>query len=258
VYGEFTNTNSCQMDTKSEIRVLSLFEAFAELKRPLTLTELSESLGIPASSCFNLVRGIEHRGYLYAARARGALYPTRRLFDVARAIFASDVVSPAVRARMETLRDDVEETTCLAHRRGKEVVYLEVHESPHSIRFSVKVGETRDLHSNSMGKAILASMPPDERGQLLKTLSYRKHSPRTISTAAALERDIEAGRKRGWYSNFGETAADALAAAVPVRIGGETYGLGFVGPHYRVEPHLDRYVKALARAAADISALPTS
>ena len=246
------------MDTRSEVRVLTLFEAFAEKKRPLTLTELAESMGIAASSCFNLVRAVEDKGYLYAAKARGALYPTRRIFDVARSIFASDVVSPHIRDRMETLRDEVGETTCLAYRRGQEVVYLEVQESLHSIRFSVKVGETRDLHSNSMGKAILGSLPDAERARLLKTLSYRKHSAKTLTSPAALERDIALGRERGWYSNFGETAPDALAAAVPVRIGGETYGLAFVGPRYRVEPHLERSVKSLTRAAAEISAIPSS
>ncbi len=241
------------MDLKSEIRVLNLFELFAEVGRAMPLTELAERMGIPASSCFNLVRGVEQRGYLYAAKARGALYPTRRLYDVAKSILDNDVVTPAIRARMAALRDEAGETVCLAQRRDREVVYLEVHESHHSIRFMVGVGDTRDLHSNSMGKAILATLTPAERARVLQGLSYRRHSPRTLVTPEALEADIEKGRARGWWGNEGETAPDALAVAVPVRIGAEWYGVSVVGPAARMSPSLDSLVQALRETAADIS-----
>lgn len=241
------------MDLKSEIRVLSLFELFAEVGRAMPLTELAERMGIPASSCFNLVRGVEQRGYLYAAKARGALYPTRRLYDVAKSILDNDVVSPAIRARMAALRDQAGETVCLAQRRDKEVVYLEVHESHHSIRFTVGVGDTRDLHSNSMGKAILATLAAGDRERVLQRLSYRRHSPRTLVTPEALSADVERGRQRGWWSNEGESAPDALAIAVPVRIGSEWYGLSIVGPASRMSPMQDTLVKALRETAADVS-----
>ena len=241
------------METKSEVRILSLFELFAQSGRAMTLTEVAESLHIPASSCFNLVRKVEQRGYLYAAKSRGALYPTRRLYDVAKKIFDNDVVTPTIRARMADLRDQVGETVCLAQRRDKEVVYLEVQESRHSIRFAIRVGDTRDLYANSMGKAILASLNKTERDRIVAGLNFRPLSPKTLSSRKALEADIEHGRKRGWYSNVGETAVDVLAAALPVLIGAECYGLSIVGPSNRMKPELDSHLKALHRAAAEIS-----
>jgi len=241
------------MDAKSEVRVLSLFEAFADTGRPMSLSELAERLGIPTSSCFNLVRAVEQRGYLYAARARGALYPTRRLFDIAKAVFEHDAVSPAIRSRMAALRDEVGETVCLAQRRDKEVVYLEVQESPQSIRFIVNVGDVRDLHSNSMGKAILSTMAKEARERLLASLSYRRYTPRTLRSASELEADIERGQERGWYGNSGESAPEALACALPVRVRSEWYGLAIVGPSQRMEPKLKRHLTALRTAARDIS-----
>lgn len=240
------------METRTEVRVLRLFEVFADLGRPAPLTELAERLSIPASSCFNLVRAVEERGYLYAARARGALYPTRRLYDVARTILDNDAVSPAIRARLARLRDLVGETVCLAQRRDKEVVYLDVQESRHSIRFTVAVGETRDLHANSMGKAILSTMADADRERVLAALGYRAHSPNTLRSAAALTADIERGRERGWYCNDGETAPDALAMAIPVRIGADWYGASIVGPAYRMRPALDTHLQALREAVHDI------
>lgn len=241
------------MDAKSEARVLGLFEAFAEAGRPMSLSELAERLSIPASSCFNLIKAIEKRGYLYSAKPRGGLYPTRRLFDMAKAVFEQDVVSPSIRSRMAKLRDEVGETVCLAQRRDNEVVYLEVQESPQSIRFIVHVGDTRDLHANSMGKAILSTMTDEARARLLEGLTFHRHTARTLRNARELEADIARGRKRGWFGNAGESAPDALACAVPVRIGSEWYGLAIVGPNHRMEPAMKRHLAALRVAAEDIS-----
>jgi DNA-binding IclR family transcriptional regulator len=241
------------METRSEVRVLGLFEAFAASGRAMTLSELAESLKIPQSSCFNLLKGVERCGYLYAAKARGAIYPTRKLFDVAQTIFAHDAVTPEMRARMASLRNECGETVCLAKRRDAEVVYLEVIESAQSIRFSVHVGETRPLHANSMGKAILAQLPAAERRKVLGTLDYTALSKSTLASADALEADIERGKQRGWFSNFGETVPEAIAAALPVRIAGEWYGASIVGPASRMQDRLGQHVDALQRAVADIT-----
>lgn len=244
------------MDTKSEIRVLSLFEAFARSGRAMQLTELAEVLQAPVSSCFKLVRAVERCGYLYLNRPRGGLYPTRRLHDIGRAIYEHDRISPAIRERMRALRDAVGETTCLAHRRDGEVVYLEVIESMHSIRFSVQVGDTRPVHANSMGKAILSTLPAHDFDRALRSLSYTRFSPRTRVTPEALAADIARGRRRGWYGNDGETAPDALAAAIPVCIGGDWFGIAVVGPKQRMAPSLEQHLQALRAAARDIGAQP--
>jgi DNA-binding IclR family transcriptional regulator len=234
------------MDLKSELRVLGLFELFAAAGQPMQVSELAERLGAPLSSCFKLVRAIEERGYLYAPGARGALYPTRRLHDLGRTLLEHDPVSATIRVQLAALRDTVGETVCLGVRRGRDVVFLEVVESPHAIRFTLAAGDTRSLHANATGKAILSTLPPAALRRALQELSYERHSASTLTDAEALAADIERSR--------GEAVADALAIAVPVRIGGDGYGLGIVGPTYRMEPLLDGHLRAL-RAAADAIAL---
>lgn len=229
-----------------------MFELFAQIGRPMQISELAGHLGVPISSCFKLVRAVEQRGYLYSPRARGALYPSRRLYDVGKAILENDVLSPRIRGRIAALRDQVGETVCVGQRRDAEVVFLEVAESMHPIRYSVGVGDTRALHVNAMGKAILSTLPPGELQRVLGSISYERFAPNTLTTAEALAKDIEASRSRGWYGNFGEAVADALAIAVPVRIGANWYALAIVGPTYRMEPELARHLQALFDAAREI------
>ena len=48
---------------KSADRVLRIFELIAE-RGPLTFSEVVVALGLPASSTHNLLKTLEHRGYL--------------------------------------------------------------------------------------------------------------------------------------------------------------------------------------------------
>src|SRR3546814_9475019 len=74
------------MDVKTAGRTVDLFELFAKSKAPLTLSEIARGLSAPQSSCFNLVRALEARGFLYSIGGTKRLYPTRKLFDIAQAI----------------------------------------------------------------------------------------------------------------------------------------------------------------------------
>jgi len=80
------------MDVKSASRTLDVFELFAREQRPLTLSEVATALDAPLSSCFNLVRALKGRGFLFGVGPRRQIYPTRKMYDVASAIAASEFV----------------------------------------------------------------------------------------------------------------------------------------------------------------------
>src|SRR3546814_8707031 len=94
------------MDVKTAGRVIDLFEVFASLKRPATLSELSRNMEIPVSRCFNLLKTIENRGYLYAVKPRGGVYPTKRILELARVIAANDPIASRVSPVMQAWRDE--------------------------------------------------------------------------------------------------------------------------------------------------------
>jgi DNA-binding IclR family transcriptional regulator len=246
------------MDVKSATRVLDIFEAYADARVPLSPSQMADRLRIPMTSCFNLMRTIESRGYLYALQARGGRYPTRRLLEIAQVISGSDPIGATVTAILGRLREDTGETVCLAKRNDLGVLYTEAFESPQRIRYIVRPGETRTLHANSIGKAILATLAPAELDATLDRIEYRKFTEATIVAKDDLRGDINKGRQRGWWSNDGETEPDALAVAIPVRIGSEWYGVSVVGPRYRMKPRLRSLIEQLRAAGAEVSAVEST
>ena len=234
---------------KSADRTLDVFEGFAKLGRPATLSELARELDIPVSSCSGLLRRLEERGYLEAVE-RGTWFPTHRLLHVARTIADHDPLIARVAPVMERLRDATGETVALARRRDTEVVYLAVAESRSAIRYVASAGEVRPLHASSLGRALMSRMPAEARAQLLKRIAFPRLTPKTLTSARAIEAAIDQGRAAGWFANFGESVPDLYAIACPFSAKGGEYALAVIGPGRRIEDNEHRIGTALRKACA--------
>jgi len=238
------------MNVKTAGRTLDLFEAFARAGKPLSLSQLARAMDTPVSSCFGIVRTLEARGYLYEVKARAGLYPTKLLFEHARAIASRDPLAERFLPRLEKLRDQTGETVLLAKRLERQAVYLEVLDGVHSIRYSPKPGEFRPLHASASGKALLGSLAPALRDELLRGMKLPRVTSRTITSRAALAADLAQAQARGWYVTRGETVADLMAVAVPIELNGETYSVALAGPMHRMEIALKRHAKLLVELRA--------
>ncbi|MFM7704849.1 MAG: IclR family transcriptional regulator, partial [Rubrivivax sp.] len=139
-------------------RLLALYEVFHRLQRPMSLTELAREAGIPKSSCHAIVKTLAARGHLYQTLRPRALYPTRKLYDLTREIHAHDPLAERVVPMLERLRDTSEETVILGKQQGEAVIYLQVLEGTHPIRYSARPGEFKPLHASAIGKALLGTL----------------------------------------------------------------------------------------------------
>jgi IclR family acetate operon transcriptional repressor len=238
---------------KSAARTFDLFETFAKMQTPLSLSDLARQMKMPVSTCFNLVRTFESRGFLYSLGSRRGLYPTKRMLQLVTTIAQHDPIGTRVSHTLSELRDKTGETVVLAKRGGDKVVYMEVFESPHRIRYSAAVGEVRDIHANSMGKALLGQLPEAERKAVIAKLKFTKYTKQTLQSAAAYSTDIAKSLKRGYYLNDGESVADVLGISVAIKINDEHFAVALAGPRYRMKDEIAGRVEQLQRACRSIA-----
>lgn len=237
------------MSVKTAWRVIEIIEAFAQEKQPLALSEMARLLDMPVSSCLGLIRTLEERGYVYETGRRQGYYPTSRLLAMAQVISAHDPVLDRVKPALQELRDAARETVVFGKlREGGQVVYLEVVDAPQSIRYTAAAGETRAAYANSLGRALLSTLSAEARSKALKGMKLARLTEATLSSAAALAKEIEGSAARGWYGNLGESIPDLAGIAWPVHIGGQAYAVSVAGPRYRVEPRIEE-IAAMLRAA---------
>jgi DNA-binding IclR family transcriptional regulator len=234
-------------------RVLDIFEAFQKLQKSLSLTDLAELTGIPKSSCHAIVATLISRGYLYSLSRPRALYPTRRLFDTASEIHANDPFVDRMMPMLERLCDASRETVILGKRQGEAVIYLQVVEGPHSIRYSAKPGEFKSLHSSSIGKALLGSLKETVLRAELATLKLIAVTPTTITRNDVLITDILDSRRRGYFVTRGENVSDVWAVSAFLNVQSETVAVAIAGPRHRMEGNVVECAQLLLATCSLIS-----
>lgn len=240
------------MEVKLVARTLEVFELFANEAKPLSLTQLARGLDAPMSSTLALVRTLEKRGYVYETRKRAGYYPTRKLLSAALRIDASDPILDFIHPFLVELRDLTSETAVLGKLQGTQVVYLDVVPSMQSIRFTPDIGYTRSVYANSMGKALLSTLTPEELKKYCARIKFKPYTKATITTTKALLKEVAQIQKRGWALNIAESVADLAAVAVPLNIGGEWYCIALAGPIARMQEQLPNHTKKMLSIISDI------
>lgn len=242
------------MEVKLVARTLGIFELYAREVRPLSLTELSRGLNAPMSSTLALVRTLIGKGYLYETRKRGGYYPTKKLLGASLKIDSGDPVLDLIHPHLIALRDASGETTVLGKRQDLSVIYLDAVQSTKAIRYMAEVGETRSLHSNSIGKALFSALDSAEQRKLAARIKWERHTGETLTSAKALLADATQSAARGWTANIGESVADLAAIAMPFCLAGEWYGLSIVGPISRMQASWDNHIVLLKRSLDELHA----
>jgi IclR family transcriptional regulator, acetate operon repressor len=231
-------------------RTLEIFEAFAEAKRPLSLSELARMIDMPVSSCHGLLRALQKSGYMFSLEVRRRYYPTRRLFEVGAALAAHDPIVDRLIPLMEKLSEETNETILLGQRQDDHIIYLHVLESSQMIRYAAPVGALKPLPSTAIGKAFLGELPDDELASYLSKIELVRVTPSTIVSREQLLADIQRSRKRGYFVTRGENIPDVMAIARAFEMDGELLALAVAGPIHRLEPKISSIGQALISATS--------
>jgi DNA-binding IclR family transcriptional regulator len=221
-------------------RTLDLLELFAKEKRPLSLSDIAQLLKIPISSCHDVVQAMQARGYLYEIAPRAGYYPTLRLHSLGKEIGDNDPVLMRTELLLRSLRDTLDESVLLSKVSGLNATYLLVFEPTHPLRILVKVGDSiRSIYGTSAGKALLSSLDDRALAAFLKSAKLTPLTKQTVRSAAALRKEIEIGRKRGWHVNRGESLNGVTTISVAFTWNSSVYIATIAGPSSRLDQKLE-------------------
>lgn len=240
-------------DVKSAKRILEILRFFAEEKEPASLARISAALSFPKSSCLALMETLVGEGYAY--QADGRYYLTGRWQREAEVVARHDRLALRCRAALQRLGQEVGETVILAQLSQNKVVYLDVIEADHVLRFTAFVGQRKPIHAAASGRALLSLLPEDEMHRVAESLDYASFTGATPTNPKALLDAVEQGRRRGWHVNLGEHQADTISIAAPVVLDGTALALVVGAPAGRLRDKVDKVGAALQRAASELQSI---
>jgi DNA-binding IclR family transcriptional regulator len=238
-------------------RSLDLLELFAVEQRPLGLSEISRLLKIPVSSCHDVLRAFQNRGFMYEIAPRAGFYPTQRLHDIAWTIVTHDPVMERADVLLRKLRDTLDESVLLAKVAGLQATYLITLEPSHPLRFLVKVGDhVRSLYATSAGKALLAGLDEPALRACLKGLKLEPLTRKTIRSKGLLREELDVGRRRKWFVNREESQEGVLTLSASFVWHGSMFIVTVAGPISRLEPRLARTATLLVETCRRLEMQP--
>jgi DNA-binding IclR family transcriptional regulator len=79
-----------------------------------------------------------------------------------------------------------------------------------------RVGASNPVHCTSVGKAILAFLPPERANEVLRRVRFERLTTRTIGNVDALRTELEKTKRRGYAVDDEELEEGLRCIAVPV------------------------------------------
>ena len=224
---------------KTADRTLEVFELFAQERQPLSLSDIARLLQIPISSCHDLVRTLQARGYLYELGPRAGYYPTLRIRDIGRDIAENDPVLARATSLLSSMRDALNESVFLAKAHGLQANYLLAFGGKQMLRVMRKAGDSiGPLYCKSAGRAILSTLDNKLINKYLDSIKLESYTENTIVSKSEIKKQIELGRARGYFINEGETEYDLISISASFRWNASLYIVTIAAPSSRFKTKL--------------------
>lgn len=241
--------------SSSVLKALDTIEALARAGRPVELSDLAKRLGRPMPSVHRLLRTLELRDYVENVEGRYRL--TLKLFELASGVVSSIDVVAVARPICEALCDELQATVNMSIRSGASAVYVMKLDSPSSLRLVSHLGMHVPLFCTAMGKTLLAFEQEAARAELLAGMTFEPRTKNTLTSRAALEKDLQRVTRRGYAVDNQEFEAGLICIAAPVldRDNRIAAAISATGPASRLpRPEWARVGAAVREAARAISA----
>lgn len=230
---------------KSATRTLDIMEFAVAQSGPFTAQDVADTLGIPLSSMSYLLGTLVDREYLLRDGRRYERGPAiGRLAALPGSISPSERAKPLVRS----IRSRLNETTSFFGRSGWEAVALVTEASEQALRYAVSPNSLAPLHALAAGKAILASLEPDELDAYFRESTREPLTPNSITDEAELRREIDRVRETG-IARSREEFSPGLAAIGCAA--GKDGALSVAIPLARYDMEIERKAIELLQDAAD-------
>jgi DNA-binding IclR family transcriptional regulator len=236
-------------------KVLAIFDLLDRSRDGLQLRAIAEQTKLNKSTAYRFLAHLEKAGYL-VRDSSGAYLLGPRLVHLGSGSTYQSTIRKVSRPILETLWRQTGETVNLAVLDGREVLYLDVLESPHNFRLVSQVGMRRPLHCTALGKAVLASQSTSFRDELLATTKLEKLTPHSITRASELIDELGKIQRRGYALDDEEVELGARCVAAPIldSSGQVAAGVSVSGPIIRMSrTRTAQIAEAVKNAALEIS-----
>ena len=240
-------------------RGLAVIRGFTQQKRCLTISQLSHRTGIPRAAVRRCLYTLSRLGYVRSDDGKNyALRP--KVLGLGHAYLSSTTLASSAQPLLDRVSDLLQESASLALLEAGEILYVARSSTNRRIMsVDLGIGTRLPAYCTSMGRVLLAHLPPAELDAYLDRVKLVAHTPRTVIVPARIREALQAVVQSGFAIVDQELELGLRSIAVPVRdMAGKVVAAMNIGTQSSRVPLKDlegRFLRELRAAASELGSM---
>jgi IclR family pca regulon transcriptional regulator len=200
-------------------RGLAVIRAFGPETPQLTLSEVARATGLTRAAARRFLLTLAELGYV---RADGRVFSLRpRILELGFAYLSGLSLPETAQPHMEELVAKVHESCSVSVLDGEDVVYVARVPTRRIMSVTIAVGTHFPAYATSMGRVLLAGLPPPALERYLATVELEPLTRRTLTSRDQLAALLQTVRSQG-YAMVDQELEDGLRSiAMPIHDGND-------------------------------------
>ena len=238
-------------------RGLAVVQAFSDSRKPQTIANISQKTGIPRAAVRRCLHTLRELGYVDAELNNFSLRP--KILTLGYSYLSSTPLTVSAQPCLNNISRTLNESSSLAVMDDDEILYVARAATSRVMSVALNTGSRLPAYCTSLGRVMLAHMPPAELDQYLARTKLRPMTENTVTSVKRLRAILSDVRQAGYAINDEELELGLRSIAVPVRGASGTVlaalNVGTQAARVSVDKLEQEFLPVLLRGAQELSVL---
>jgi IclR family pca regulon transcriptional regulator len=196
-------------------RGLAVVQAFSDSRKPQTIANISQKTGIPRAAVRRCLHTLRELGYVDAELNNFSLRP--KVLTLGYSYLSSTPLTVSAQPYLNSISRTLNESSSLAVLDDGEVLYVARAATSRVMSVALNTGSRLPAYCTSLGRVMLAHLPPAELDAYLAKTRLRAMTKNTVVSQKGLREILAGVRADGYAVNDEELELGLRSIAVPVR-----------------------------------------
>jgi IclR family pca regulon transcriptional regulator len=197
-------------------RGLAVIQAFSQRRHHLTISQVSTATGLSRAAVRRCLYTLAKLGFAGSDDNRH-FFLRPRILALGHSYISSMPLATAAQPVLEHISHLLHESCSIATLDGVDIVYIARANVTRIMSIDLGVGSRLPAFCTSMGRAILANLPPEELKAVLARVEFKRYTERTIVSPAKLTQVLRQIRREGYSIIDQELEHGLRSMAVPIQ-----------------------------------------
>jgi IclR family transcriptional regulator, pca regulon regulatory protein len=239
-------------------RGLAVIQVFSTHRHQLTIAHVSSKTGFSRSAVRRCLYTLAQLGF--AGSDDGRLFFLRpRVLALGHSYISSMPLSAAAQPVLEHVSRLLHESCSIAALDGVDIVYVARANVTRIMSIDLGVGSRLPAYCTSMGRVLLANLPPEELESYLRRVKFVRRTDRTIVSAEKLRQVLRLVLRNGYSIVDQELEHGLRSMAIPIQnLAGKVTAALNVGTHAQrvsIQHLINKFLPHLQEAAQELTML---